>query len=157
MPDSQQQPFALTGPWDHERARAYLEKAAIPLRLAVMAPSGWPVIVSLWFIWHEDALWCATAQSAKIVSHIATHAQCGFEVAADQPPYRGLRGQARVTIHGDRGAEILPLLIDRYLASRESRLARWLLSRVDEEVALRLEPVRCHSWDFTARMKPEAR
>jgi hypothetical protein len=50
------------------------------------------------------------------------------------------------------GAQRLGELIDRYLGDRDSDLARWLLSRADGEVAIRLRPRWITSWDFSARM-----
>ena len=54
-----------------------------------------------------------------------------------------------------RGEEILCRLLDRYLGSRETPLARWLLSRASQEVAIRIEPERLTSWDFSRRMRNE--
>jgi hypothetical protein len=51
-----------------------------------------------------------------------------------------------------RGAEILEALVDRYLGTRESRFARWLLARGKEEMAIRIVPSRISSWDFSRRM-----
>jgi len=70
-------------------------------------------------------------------------------------PYRGVRGQARATIHPDRSTIVLQSLIDRYLENRESPLAKWLLSRADNEVAIKLEILRYQSWDFSNRMANE--
>lgn len=67
-------------------------------------------------------------------------------------PYRGVRGQARATIDPKRGEAVLTDLIRRYLGNHETPFARWLLSRSRDEVALRIQPTRLASWDFTERM-----
>ena len=131
----------------------YLNEAIIPLRLAVLAPSGWPVITSLWFIVEGDIVWCATHRTAKIIQSLQFNPRCAFEVAPDKPPYRGLRGQAHVELVPDRGGAVLRQLIDRYQRTRDSDLARWLLSRSDEEIALAVTPVRMQSWDYSERMR----
>lgn len=48
--------------------------------------------------------------------------------------------------------EVLRALIARYYGSEDSELARWLLSRSDAEVAIRIEPIRMSSWDYRKRM-----
>jgi nitroimidazol reductase NimA-like FMN-containing flavoprotein (pyridoxamine 5'-phosphate oxidase superfamily) len=141
-----------SGPWTSAEAQSFLCATAIPLRLSAVSPSGFPIVVSLWFVSDKNVIWCATSKAAKVVRFLSANKKCGFEVAADQPPYRGLRGQARAKICPDRGQEILVRLIDRYLENREGRLARWLLARAEGEVAIRLDPIRIQSWDYTSRM-----
>lgn len=146
----------LSGPWGLDAIRAYLHQARIPVRLAGVAPSGWPVVLSLWFLPESDAIWCSTACTAKIVSLIESNEKCGFEIASEEMPYRGVRGRARATIDPDRGKLVLQSLIDRYLENSKSPLARRLLSRADNEVAIKLEILRYQSWDFSTRMVDEA-
>ncbi len=146
-------PISPTGPWTRQYAMDFLVETVIPLRLAVIAPSGWPVIVSLWFLAEGDMIWCATHESAKTIRLLELNSQCAFEVAPDHPPYLGLRGQANVELFPERGADILKRLIDRYQGSRDSDLARWLLSRSEEEIAIAIAPVRMQSWDYSSRMR----
>jgi len=136
-----------------EATAQFLADSKIPLRLATTTQSGWPIVVSLWFIHLEGSLWCATQDSAVIVGHLRNDARCGFEVAPDRPPYRGVRGRAEATLHADRGGEILRTLLDRYLGGTESPLARQLLSKSHSEVAIAITPVSMHSWDYGRRMK----
>ena len=70
----------------------------------------------------------------------------------NEPPYRGVRGQGRAHLLPEAGAARLEVLLDRYLGDRESNLARWLLSRAEDEVAIRIEPSWLTAWDFSARM-----
>lgn len=141
-----------SGPWSLERIDAHLRETAVPLRLACATPSGHPQLLSLWFLWQDGALWCATSRRARVVRLVERDARIGFEVAADAPPYRGVRGRGLATIDEGRGAEVLGLLLDRYQGGRETKLARWLLARAASEVAIRIEPIALASWDFSARM-----
>lgn len=142
----------VTGPWPRERIDAHLESTIVPLRLAYASASAHPQLLSLWFVWRDDALWCATSARARVVAMLEREPRCGFEVAPDAPPYRGVRGRGIATIDATRGAEILGLLVDRYLGTRESPFARWLLARATSEVAIRIEPSSFASWDFSTRM-----
>lgn len=142
----------VSGPWDRERIEDFLTTATIPMRLAAVSGGGWPVVVSLWYVYAEGALWCATQESARIVQHLKGNPRCGFEVAPNEPPYRGVRGRGVVRFDTVRGREMIERLIDRYLQSRESRLARWLIERSADEVALRIDDLVVSSWDYTRRM-----
>ena len=92
---------------------AYLEQSLIPLRLSCVTPSGWPVVLSLWYLHRDGRLYCATQERAKVVSYLRHEPRCAFEVASDQPPYCGVRGQARAVIDGELGLEILRQLLLR--------------------------------------------
>ena len=142
----------LQGCWSGNEVAAHLDDSIIPLRLAVHDSTGSPWIVSLWFLYEDGAIWCATNAGAKLVSYIKEQSQCGFEVAGDLPPYKGIRGKGSTTLVPERGGEILVRLLKRYGIESDSMLARSLLSKIDEEVAIRITPGRITSWDFTTRM-----
>ena len=130
----------------------YLETTRIPLRLACTMETGWPLVLSLWYLLEEDALYCATPESAKVVTHLRADPRCSFEVASDLPPYCGVRGRALASIDTQRGWEILERLLLRYLGGLNNKLAENLLSRSDPEVAIRLEPQSLFTWNFSQRM-----
>lgn len=139
---------------DLKLASHYLETVRIPLRLACVTQSGWPMAVSLWFQYHSDGtILCATQNSARVVQYLQHEPRCAFEIAADQPPYCGLRGQAIARIDDQIGGQVLEQLLHRYLGGTESDLAKNLLEKQDSEVAIILEPVQIFTWDFSNRMK----
>jgi hypothetical protein len=141
-----------TGPWSSEAVAAFLDESVVPIRLAAVAPSGWPVILSLWFVRDGDSLVCATQRSASIVATLAAEGRCAFEVSVNDPPYRGVRGRATVSLEPDTDLSILRRLVERYLGSADGTFARWLLGRDTPEVAIRLSPTEIASWDFRQRM-----
>ena len=142
----------LKGPFDHDAVGQYLAQARIPIRLSCNRLSGFPLVASHWVMWHEDSLWCAVQQSSAIARALRRDNRCGFEISGDSPPYFGVRGSATASLHSDRGPEVLAQLIDRYLSSRESSLANWLLRRAATEVAIELRPRTLFSWDYRDRM-----
>ena len=73
-------------------------------------------------------------------------------MAADAPPYRGVRGRGDATVDPAQGAAVLARLLDRYGIPRESRLARMLTKHPEREVAIRIAPDRMTSWDYSERM-----
>lgn len=136
----------------NESLEDYLRETVIPIRLACLDADGGPLVLSLWFLWREGAFWCATSPRARVVEKLRRAPRCGFEVARDTPPYRGVRGRGRAELVPERGGEILEALVDRYVGTRESRFARWLLARRDDEMAIRIVPTSLSSWDFARRM-----
>jgi nitroimidazol reductase NimA-like FMN-containing flavoprotein (pyridoxamine 5'-phosphate oxidase superfamily) len=140
------------GPWSTEQIERFLEESRAPIRLACNGASGHPVLASLWFVPLDGKLWCATQRTASVVSHLSRDPRCAFEVSVESPPYCGVRGQGLATLHDDRGEEILRVLIDRYLGDSTSRLARFLLARVEHETAIAIEPQTLVSWDYQERM-----
>lgn len=131
----------------------YLESVRIPLRLACTTESGWPMAVSLWFKHQNGRLFCATQKSARVVSYLQNDPRCAFEISADLPPYCGVRGQAIASIDESIGVEILEQLLVRYLGGMDSALARILIAKSDDEVAIILKPVKIYTWDFSSRMQ----
>ncbi len=144
--------ISRSGPWNAERVEQFLAETCIPLRLAWHGPSGFPVVASLWFLHRDAALWCATRPDAAVARHLRRDGRCAFEVAPDQPPYRGVRGAATATVDPAGGKALLEELLIRYTGGLDSSLARGLLARADDEVVLRLEPTRLTSWDYRERM-----
>ncbi len=143
------------GPWSPTQIESFVSETVIPMRLACVAATGYPLVTSLWFLWQDGCFWCAVQEHSRVAAHSRRNARCGFEIAADQPPYRGVRGVADVALVPEAGARVLRACIDRYLGSDQSELAQWLLSRVSTEVALRIEPRRLFSWDYSGRMQAD--
>jgi hypothetical protein len=130
----------------------FLETVRIPIRLSCLTETGWPVVISLWYLYRDGLLYCATQKTAKIVQYLKGEPRCGFEIAEDRPPYCGIRGLARARIDKSLGQEILSQLLVRYLGNTENRLSTKLLSKSETEVAIELIPHRIFTWDFSDRM-----
>lgn len=131
----------------------FLDSVRIPIRIACKTETGWPMVVSLWYLYQNSLLFCATQKSARIVHYLQNDARCAFEIAEDDPPYCGIRGQARARIDETLGAEILEKLLVRYLGDTNISLAKNLRAKSKTEVAIILDPVRIFTWDFSKRME----
>jgi len=142
----------IRGPFDRDAVLRFLDASVIPVRLACVARSGWPLVVSLWFAREDDELVCATQRSSSLVRALEESPRCAFEVAGEQPPYRGVRGRAHVRIEPDDDLATLTALVLRYQGSTDGALARRLLGRTTPEVRLCLDPAELTSWDYTRRM-----
>ncbi len=123
------------------------------MRLAVNTSSGFPVVLSLWFLAEGDELLAAVHRDARVVTRLREDARCAFEIAPNDPPYRGVRGQANAHLEADGAGLLLERLLVRYLGTTDSSLGSFLLGRADEELVVRLRPVWLGSWDYTSRME----
>jgi hypothetical protein len=131
--------------------------SCIPIRLACINVEGWPITVSLWYVYLEEKIFCATQRNAKIIEYLSGNPKCGFEVAGDLPPYRGVRGWGYAKLDKVRGVEILYMLIKKYLRDEKSSLANFL-RRNDNEMAIEITPLSIFSlsifsYDYSDRMK----
>ena len=142
----------VRGPWSATEVRGFLETAVIPVRLGVDAGPGGPLVVSVWFLPEGLELVGATRPTSTLVRCLLRRPECGFEVAADAPPYHGVRGRARVDLDPTGGAEVLDRLLVRYLGGTDSPLAAKLRADAADEVAFRLRPTSLTSWDYRERM-----
>ena len=142
----------LTGPWSKKDIAKYLTKSVIPARLSLVSPSGWPVVVSLWFQFQDGALMCASRRNARIVELIRNNPRCGFDISAEAPPYSGVRGQGTAYLDEQKGEALLSQLVDRYVDPKATDFRSWLQKDAKDELAIRIVPHRLMSWDYRRRM-----
>lgn len=142
----------IKGSWMEKEIYSHLDNAVMPLRLSYTSLDGWPSILSLWFVRKDEYIWCATSPHAYLVKSLRQMADCSFEVSTDTQPYSGVRGRGKATLHPKNGGNVLDALIDRYVGTHESEFARWLLTRRDSEMAIRISPSSYTSWDYRDRM-----
>jgi len=140
------------GAWDADKTEAFLDSATVPLRLSCHATGESLWMLSLWFLYREDAFWCATSANADVVDYLAEDDHVAFEISTNDPPYKGVRGNGTASVEPDPEKTLLRELLRRYLGGTDSELADRLLSPEREEVTIRIDPDRLYTWDFTDRM-----
>lgn len=123
------------------------------MRLAANTSSGFPVLLSLWFLSDGEELLAAVHRDSRIVTRLRADSRCAFEIAPNEPPYFGVRGQGIASLEPSGAPELLERLLHRYLGGTESKLGRFLLGRAEEELVVRLTPSWVGSWDYRERMK----
>lgn len=142
----------VTGAWSRDEVERFLRSATVPLRLGCRRPDGDPWMLSLWYRYVDGVFECATSASADVVGFLDHDPAVAFEISTNDPPYKGVRGNGRVTVAPDDEKEVLRALLDRYLDGTDSPLAERLLSPDRREVTITIHPDRLHTWDYSHRM-----
>ena len=142
----------IKGAWSPIEVDKYLMDTILPARISVISPNNWPIIVSLWFLFENGSLYCATKKTSRIAECLSRSNRCAFEIARDNAPYFGVRGQGKATLVSENGNYILSRLADRYLGKGDSEFRSWLMSNVENEIAIRIDPNNFFSWDYRKRM-----
>jgi hypothetical protein len=142
----------IRGPWDSSQVRAFLDDVTIPMRIGVSTSSGRPIVLSVWFMRDGDKIIGATRPTSTLIKCLTRNPECGFEIAADSLPYRGVRGSASVEIEQSSGTRVLDQLLLRYLGSLDTPLGKKLRSQSHDEVSFILKPSMLVSWDYSERM-----
>ncbi len=130
----------------------YLEDIRIPLRLSCQLGNGYPLVISLWYLYRDGKLYCASGSSSKLVRYLRVNSRVGFEVAADSPPYCGVRGYGRVRLYEDTGKTMLRELYGRYFSDTDSELFTYLTADGRQEMVVELTPEKVTTWNFNDRM-----
>ena len=135
-----------------DNLKEYLNESLIPLRISGTTNSGWPFVMSLWYVYLDEKIYLATQITAKVVEYLTNNPKCAYEIASDTPPYCGIRGKAIARIIESKGEETLKILINRYLGGDNNPLAQRLMNQPVPEVAIELTPLSIHQWNYTQRM-----
>ena len=138
---------------DTEEIDKFIPDSKIPIRIAFIKSTDLPAVISLWYVCKDGKIYCATQKTAKIVSHLQRNSVCGFEIAADKPPYKGMRGKGTTRILNETGAYVLDILIEKYLGEKESTLSKFLRDNSKTEVAIEITPQKIFHYDYSERMK----
>jgi nitroimidazol reductase NimA-like FMN-containing flavoprotein (pyridoxamine 5'-phosphate oxidase superfamily) len=138
---------------DNDEIDKFIPDSKIPIRIGFIKGNCTPAVVSLWYVCKDAKIYCATQKTAKIVSHLQKNPICGFEIAADKPPYKGIRGEGTVQILNETGAYVLDLLMEKYLKGKESTLSKLLRDNSKTEVAIEITPKKVFHYDYSKRMK----
>lgn len=141
------------GAWSASEAAEFLDAAIVPIRVACHHPGGGLWMLSLWYRYRDGLLECATGADADIVGFLERNDDVCFEVSTNAAPYMGVRGAGTADVVPEAGTDCIRALVERYLGGTDSAMAEWLLDAEREEVAIRIDPERFHTWDFTPRMR----
>lgn len=160
----------VRGSRSQDEIERFLTEQTVPVRVSCRTPSAdrngesdtddarpelstgplW--MLSLWYRYEDGAIRCSTAESADVVRYLRRDPGVAFEISTNEPPYRGVRGNGTAEIDHDPDKELLRNLLDRYLGTTDSQLARRLLDEKRSEVTITIAPNVVYGWDYTDQM-----
>ena len=95
---------------------------------------------------------CVSHGKSQLVKSLMADPRVGFEVALNEPPYKGVRGKGTARLTQENVSNTLHEVIVRFLGSTDSYLARWLLGRAEQEYVIKITPNWITAWDYSERM-----
>ena len=96
-------PVINSSVFSEQQIAEFLAAATIPVRLACNDEKGFPLVASHWFAYHDGLLYCAIHKASRFAKLLSRDPRCGFEIAGDSPPYRGVRGQGNAELISKQG------------------------------------------------------
>jgi hypothetical protein len=139
--------------WALPEIEQFLIHQNTPMRIAVMDSQGFPMICSVWHQYNDGKIFAVAHKNSKLVKKLRQSPQCAFEIALNQPPYKGVRGQAVATIGEQSAGTQLEALLDRFIGDGYDQLRGFLNKRGEDERLITLTLGKISAWDFSPRMK----
>jgi nitroimidazol reductase NimA-like FMN-containing flavoprotein (pyridoxamine 5'-phosphate oxidase superfamily) len=116
------------------------------LRLATLDDEGWPAVVPLWFVWHEEAIWVWNLTRARRTRRLREGTRCAFTVDAgvEYVELRGASGRLEYAFVDDDDVPVgvRTAFAVKYLGTEEP------LEPADHHQWIRMVPTTLRSWDF---------
>ena len=144
--------LSTSSAWSEDQVRDYLDTTVLPCRLASIDQNGFPQVTSMWFLQKNKFIYLSARSKSLICSRLKRNNKVGFEIAGENPPYSGVRGRGTATLINAVSEPVLEKLIEKYLISADSSLAKWLLSHPQSESTIKIVPEWMTSWDYSSRM-----
>lgn len=138
--------------WNVVQIEDFLHTQKTPMRIAVLDHDDFPMICSVWHQYHEQKIYAVAHKNSKLVKKLTAHPQCAFEIAPNEPPYKGVRGQAVSAVSTLHCEETLNQLLEKFLGQGYQDLRSFLLSRSEDERVIELQLEKITAWDFSQRM-----
>ena len=124
---------------------AFLSQERV-LRLATVDDDGWPAVVPVWFVWHDEAFWVWNLTRAKRTARMEAGTRAAFVVDGGEEyvELRGISGRLEYRFVPD---DEVPLEVRRGF-SRKYFGTDHPLEPADHHRWLRMDPIGSASWDF---------
>jgi nitroimidazol reductase NimA-like FMN-containing flavoprotein (pyridoxamine 5'-phosphate oxidase superfamily) len=71
----------------------YLMEATVPLRLASVTSSGWPIVLSLWYTYQDGKLYCAIRSQQKFLDILDPSKDAPSRLATTNHPIAEFGGE----------------------------------------------------------------
>jgi nitroimidazol reductase NimA-like FMN-containing flavoprotein (pyridoxamine 5'-phosphate oxidase superfamily) len=145
----------LTGPMTEKESKDFLENKDLIIHIGTVDEKGEPNVTptEYYFDRDSDKIYITTQKNSKKVDNLRRKNTIYFCVDDPTPPYKGVRGKARVKINEDisHNLSITKKLVMKNTGSLEDPIAKWLLSETENEneVILQISPNYYSTWDYS--------
>jgi nitroimidazol reductase NimA-like FMN-containing flavoprotein (pyridoxamine 5'-phosphate oxidase superfamily) len=145
----------LAGPMTEKESKDFLENKDLTIHIGTVDEKGEPNVTptEYYFDRDSDKIYITTQKNSKKVDNLRRKNTIYFCVDDPTPPYKGVRGKARVKINEDisHNLSITKKLVMKNTGSLEDPIAKWLLSETENEneVILQISPNYYSTWDYS--------
>jgi general stress protein 26 len=123
--------LGLVPPMSAEGVIDFLTNSKLNLLLSTIDQKGDPNIHPVWFFFDSsmNSFYIGTGRQSKKVANLRNHDTVYFCVDEPKPPYKGVRGKGKVTVHSDtdHNVRIEEKILVKYMGGLESEGARMLM------------------------------
>lgn len=116
------------------------------LRLATIDDDGWPAVIPVWFVWHDQALWVWNLTRAKRTQRLREGTRASFVVDGGHE-YVELRGASGRLTYAFVPDDDVPLEVRAGFAAKYFG-SDHPLEPADHHQWIRFELQTCATWDF---------
>jgi general stress protein 26 len=146
----------LAGPMTEKELKDFLENKDLIIHIGTVDEKGEPNVTPTGYYFDRDSdkIYITTQKNSKKVDNLRRENTIYFCVDDPTPPYKGVRGKARVKINDEdisHNLSITKKLVMKNTGSLEDPIAKWLLSETENgnEVILEISPNYYSTWDYS--------
>jgi general stress protein 26 len=146
----------LAGPMTEKELKDFLENKDLIIHIGTVDEKGEPNVTPTGYYFDRDSdkIYITTQKNSKKVDNLRRKNTIYFCVDDPTPPYKGVRGKARVKINDEdisHNLSITKKLVMKNTGSLEDPIAKWLLSETENgnEVILEISPNYYSTWDYS--------
>ena len=146
----------LAGPMTEKESKDFLENKDLLIHIGTVDEKGEPNVTPTGYYFDRDSdkIYITTQKNSKKVDNLRRKNTIYFCVDDPTPPYKGVRGKARVKINDEdisHNLSITKKLVMKNTGSLEDPIAKWLLSETENgnEVILEISPNYYSTWDYS--------
>lgn len=142
-------------PMSAEGVIDFLTNSKLNLQLSTIDQKGDPNIHPVWFFFDSsmNSFYIGTGRQSKKVANLRNHDTVYFCVDEPKPPYKGVRGKGKVTVHSDthHNVRIEEKILVKYMGGLESEGARMLMgmTKSGDAVIVEISPTYFSTWDYS--------
>jgi general stress protein 26 len=140
---------------NEQEIKDFLTNSKLNVHLGTVDEKNEPNIHPIWYYFDSlsNKLYVETYKESKKFSNIKKNNTVYFCIDEPNPPYKGVRGKGKVTIHEDINfnISIAEKIMVKYFGDLENPWAKQLLSFIKngDSVMLEISPEYYSTWDYS--------